>query len=98
MTQSDSPAHDDHLQQEQAVAVYVRRGRTPTLGFWVVLALLISFFGGALGAVLLGVLNLAALMNAALLTTVVVGIPVAGVITLVDALRERRRRGSRPRR
>lgn len=89
---SPAPEHSLERSEHESVAVYVRRGRTPTLAFWVVLALLISFFAGALGAVLLGALDLPAVFSAALLAVVVIGLPIAAVIAGVDALRQRGRR------
>lgn len=72
--------------------VYVRRGRTPNLAFWVVLLVLIAFFAGALFAVVLGALSLAAIFNTAMLSAMVIGVPLAAVAVLVDVLRNRRRR------
>ncbi len=69
----------------------MRRGRTPSLGFWVVLLLLITFFGGAFAAVLMGVMGLAAIMNVAMLSAVVIGVPLTAIAALVDKVRHRSR-------
>lgn len=76
---------------DATTTVYVRRSRTPNLAFWVVLLILISFFGGALAAVLRGALSLAAIFNAAMLGAVVIGVPLTAVAAAVDAIMVRRR-------
>lgn len=76
---------------DATTTVYVRRSRTPNLAFWVVLLILISFFGGALAAVLRGALSLAAIFNAAMLGAVVIGVPLTAVAAGVDAIMVRRR-------
>ena len=76
---------------DATTTVYVRRSRTPNLAFWVVLLILISFFGGALAAVLRGALSLAAIFNAAMLGAVVIGVPLTAVAAGVDAIIVRRR-------
>lgn len=76
---------------DATTTVYVRRSRTPNLAFWVVLLILISFFGGALAAVLRGALSLAAIFNAAMLAAVVIGVPLTAVAAGVDAIMVRRR-------
>ncbi|WP_106506171.1 hypothetical protein [Brachybacterium timonense] len=76
---------------DATTTVYVRRSRTPNLAFWVVLLILISFFGGALAAVLRGALSLAAIFNAAMLGAVVIGVPLTAVAAGVDTIMVRRR-------
>ncbi|MCS6711344.1 hypothetical protein JSY14_04670 [Brachybacterium sp. EF45031] len=71
--------------------VYVRRGRRLSLGGAVIIALLVSALGGAVVALLAGVTAVGGVVYFAVTAAFLVGVPLAAVIALVDALRERRR-------
>lgn len=79
------------------VAVYVRRGRTPTLGFWVAIAIALPVVAGLVIAPLLGIGTLNGILNFMLVAGVFVGLPLAAIVCLVDAMRQRSRRPRAPR-
>lgn len=86
-TTSDRPAT---AQDTGTTSVYVRRGRTPALGFWVavligapmVIALVISPF--------LTLQDASSMVSFVLVVGVFVGIPLAAVAAAIDAVRHRR--------
>ncbi|MDN5688827.1 MAG: hypothetical protein L0G94_19420, partial [Brachybacterium sp.] len=77
-------------QDTGTTSVYVRRGRTPALGFWVavligapmVIALVISPF--------LTLQDASSMVSFVLVVGVFVGIPLAAVAAAIDAVRHRR--------
>ena len=79
------------------VAVYVRRGRTPTLGFWVAIAIALPVLAGLVIAPLLGIGTLNGILNFMLVAGVFVGLPLAAIVCFVDAMRQRSRRPRAPR-
>jgi hypothetical protein len=75
---------------EQApTAIYVRRGRTPALGFWVVLCFLVPAVAALLAAPFLQFGDLRGVVNFVLLAMVVVGLPLAAIASFIDARRHR---------
>jgi hypothetical protein len=75
---------------EQApTAIYVRRGRTPALGFWVVLCFLVPAVAALLAAPFLQFGDLRGVVNFVLLARVVVGLPLAAIASFIDARRHR---------
>lgn len=77
--------------EDTGTTVYVRRGRTPTLGLWVVLALAVPAVAALLVAPLFDFTDLGGVVSFALVAAVVVGLPLAALAALVDALRHRDR-------
>ncbi len=77
-------------------ALYVRRRRTPALGFWVLLSFLVPGVLALLSVPLFGFGDLRGVVNFVLLAMVVLGLPLAALASFVDARRhrgeERRRR------
>lgn len=75
---------------ETGTAVYVRRGRTPALGLWVVLALALGAVLGLVVGAVTGVNYLAGLAYFALCGAMFIGLPLAAIAALLDAIRARR--------
>jgi hypothetical protein len=71
-------------------SIYVRRGRTPTLGFWVALAIAVPAVAAVLSAPFFGFADLGGVLNYVLIVAVFVGLPLAAIICVVDAFRHRR--------
>jgi hypothetical protein len=103
-TASEDPAHtrDPGAQAEpeedeefpgldQATTLYVRRGRTPALGFWVLLSILVGAVVGLIVAFVSGAGDLGGIAMFLAYGAMFVGIPLAAIAALVDALRHRRR-------
>lgn len=88
---SEAPGTDTTTANRDT-SVYVRRGRTPTLAFWVLLALVVPTAVGLAAAPFLGFGDLSGMVNFALVVLVVIGLPLAALATLVDLLQDRRRR------
>lgn len=98
------PEHDGDAEQPTADAqpesevtsLYVRRGRTPTLGFWVALAIAVPAVAALLSAPFFQFADISGVLNFMLVAAVFVGLPLAAIAALVDAIRhrgeERRRR------
>lgn len=72
-------------------SVYVRRGRTPTLGFWVAIALAVPAVLALLSAPFFDFVDLGGVVNFVLMAVVFVGLPLAAVVAAVDAYRHRER-------
>ena len=72
-------------------SVYVRRGRTPTLGFWVAIALAVPAVLALLSAPFFDFVDLGGVVNFVLIAVVFVGLPLAAVVAAVDAYRHRER-------
>lgn len=82
---------------EGDIAVYVRRSRKPTLGFWVAIALALPLLAGLVIAPLLGIGTLNGILNFMLVSGVFVGLPLAAIVCFVDAMRQSSRRSRAPR-
>ena len=76
-------------------SLYVRRGRIPTLGFWVALALAVPAVAALISAPFFDFPDLGGVVTFVLLAVVFVGLPLAAIAAVVDSLRHRtpRRRG-----
>ena len=74
--------------------LYVRRGRTPTLGFWVALAILVPAVAALFSAPFFDFADLSGVVNFVLVVAVFVGLPLAAIAAFVDARMHR----DRPRR
>ena len=91
-TSADGPADEQPVTTPDTgtTSVYVRRGRTPALGFWVavligapmVIALVISPF--------LTLQDASSMVTFVLVVGVFVGIPLAAIAAVIDAVRHRR--------
>ncbi|WP_010533855.1 hypothetical protein [Brachybacterium squillarum] len=75
----------------ESTAVYVRRRRTPSLLTWVLLALVVPVVIGFLGAPLLGITDAGSMLNLGLLAGLFIGVPLAALACLVEAIAQRRR-------
>lgn len=94
MTEPDPRPRPDDEQPSQAApdaVLYVRRGRTPTLGFWVVLSLLAPALLALIVGPFLGMGDLSSLFNLAMLAVLAIGLPLAALAALLDLIQERRR-------
>jgi hypothetical protein len=69
--------------------IYVRRKRTPALGFWVVLAFVVPAVLALLSVPLFAFGDLRGIVNFVLLAMVVVGLPLAALASFIDARRHR---------
>ena len=94
---TERPENTEHPEPaaSQDTSIYVRRGRTPTLGFWVALALILPAVGALIAVPFFAFGDLRAIANFVLLAMVVVGLPLAALAALIDSLRHRKER--RPR-
>ena len=86
---TDTAADTD---EDGAQVLLVRRRRTPALGFWVLLALAVAFLGGTVVAWLAEVRAPAGMLYFGVTAAVMVGLPLAALAALVDAIADRRRR------
>ena len=89
----DAPATAEETPTPTAAgtSVYVRRGRTPTLGFWVAIALAVPAVLALLSAPFFDFVDLGGVVNFVLIAVVFVGLPLAAVVAAVDAYRHRER-------
>src|SRR5699024_3421045 len=76
-------------------SVYVRRRRTPTLGFWVALALIVPAVAALLVSPLFDFADIAGVLNFMLVAAVFVGLPLAAIACVIDAIRHRTPKGPR---
>lgn len=76
----------------ETTAVYVRRRRVPTLAFWVTLAILVGLVAGAITALVTGVGDIGGILYFAVAGGVFVGLPLALVAAIVDAVAHRAER------
>ncbi|MEE1618986.1 hypothetical protein [Brachybacterium sp. J153] len=74
---------------ETSTAVFVRRGRTPALGLWVAICLAVPAVGALLASPFLGLPDLPSVLNLILLAIMFVGVPLAAIAALIDAIRHR---------
>lgn len=72
-------------------SIYVRRGRTPTLGFWVALAIALPAVAALISAPFFDFADLGGVLNFVLLAAVVVGLPLATIAAVIDSVRHRRK-------
>ncbi|ATG52690.1 hypothetical protein CFK38_15015 [Brachybacterium vulturis] len=86
---SEQPRVDAQGESE-VTSLYVRRSRTPTLGFWVTLALIAPAVVALLGSFFLPFTDISSVLNFMLVAVVFVGLPLAAIAALVDAIRHRR--------
>lgn len=80
----------------ETTAVYVRRRRVPTLAFWVALAIFVGLVAGAITALVTGVGDIGSILYFAVTGGVFVGLPLALIAAIVDAVKHRSER-RRPR-
>lgn len=85
----DAPEPGETAAAPESTAVFVRRSRTPALGFWIVLCVAVPAIGALLAAPFLGLPDLPSFLNLALLAVMFVGVPLAAIASLVDAIRHR---------
>jgi hypothetical protein len=85
------PEDEEFPGLDQATTLYVRRGRTPALGFWVLLSILVGAVVGLIVAFVSGAGDLGGIAMFLAYGAMFVGIPLAAIAALVDALRHRRR-------
>lgn len=96
-----SRADRSHAAPERGTSVLVRRRRTPTLGLWVVVSLLLGALAGIVVALLSGVPDISTALYFAATGVFFVGLPIAAVFGIVDGIRAgraERRRGATARR
>ena len=67
----------------------MRRGRTPALGFWVLLSFVVPAIVALLVVPLFQFGDLRVVVNFVLLAMVVVGLPLAAIASFIDARRHR---------
>lgn len=97
MTQPDptvnSPVEPDPVEPVPSAdtTMYVRRRRTPTLAFWVVLALIVPAVVALLAAPFLRVDTPRDYVNLAMVAILAIGAPLAAIACVVDMILERRR-------
>lgn len=85
----DAPAIEEGRPEDGGTSLYVRRGRTPTLGFWVALAIAVPALAALLSAPLFAFADIGGVLNFMLLAAVFVGLPLAAIAALVDSLTHR---------
>lgn len=76
-------------------SIYVRRGRTPTLGFWVAVAIALPAVIALISAPFFDFADLGGVANFVLLAAVVVGLPLATIAAVIDSVRHRQKRAPR---
>lgn len=76
-------------------SIYVRRGRTPTLGFWVAIAIALPAVAALISAPFFDFADLGGVLNFVLLAAVMVGLPLAAVAAVIDSVRNRPKRSPR---
>ena len=86
----DAPRDEaDELRADVQTALYVRRRRTPALGFWVLLSFLVPGVAALIAAPLLQFGDRRGVVNFVILAMVVVGLPLAAIASFIDARRHR---------
>ncbi|MDN6302729.1 MAG: hypothetical protein L0J57_06755 [Brachybacterium sp.] len=80
---------DDVEPESEVTSLYVRRRRTPTLGFWVAVAIVVPAVAALLVAPFLELGDLGGVLNFMLVAAVIVGLPLAAIAALADAMRHR---------
>lgn len=80
---------------DEGQVLLVRRRRVPALGFWVTLALALSFVGGVVLAWTTSVRDVSGLLYFGVTAIFLVGLPLAAVAAVVDSLTHRRGRSGR---
>ncbi|WP_193104825.1 hypothetical protein [Brachybacterium sp. FME24] len=76
---------EDRPEGATDTSVYVRRSRTPTLGFWVALVIVVPAVVALVISPFLDFVDLGGVVNFVLLTAVFVGVPLAAVAAGIDA-------------
>lgn len=92
---ADSAPAGEDADERTDTSIYVRRGRTPTLGFWVALAIAVPALVALISAPFFDFPDLGAVVNFVLLAAVMVGLPLAALAALIDAIRHRSPRSRR---
>ncbi len=86
----DSPDGDEGAGRSDGdTSVYVRRGRTPTLAFWVTLALAVPGVVALFSAPFLDFADLGGVFTFVLLAVLFVGLPLAAIAAVIDSVRHR---------
>jgi hypothetical protein len=85
----DAEAGSAAAEDDGRTTIYVRRKRTPALGFWVVLAFVVPAVLALLSVPLFAFGDLRGIVNFVLLAMVVVGLPLAALASFIDARRHR---------
>lgn len=76
-------------EESEHTSLYVRRRRTPTLGLWVTLAIALPALAALLSAPLFDFADISGVLNFMLVAAVFVGLPLAAIAALVDAIMHR---------
>lgn len=76
---------------ERGTTILVRRGRTPTLGLWVTLALVVGAIAGAATALAAGVNDLSTTLYFAATGVFFVGLPLGAIAGIIDGILASRR-------
>lgn len=87
------------LDRSADTSIYVRRGRVPALGFWIVLAIAVPAVLALISSPFFGFADLGGVVNFVLLAAVFVGLPLAAIAAAIDAYMQRSsaKRGHRSR-
>lgn len=92
---ADPEGHADRAAQPapspDGEVLLVRRRRTPALGFWVLLALLVAFIGGMVTAWVVDIRYLTGMLYFGVTAAVLIGAPLALLAAIIDAVLDRRR-------
>ncbi|MGO3208184.1 hypothetical protein ACT3SQ_01835 [Brachybacterium sp. AOP42-C2-15] len=93
-TREDAPEADDPATataEPDETSIYVRRSRTPTLGFWVAVAIALPAVAALISAPFFDFADLGGVLNFVLLAAVIVGLPLATIAAVIDSVRHRRK-------
>ena len=92
-TAADEAAQKAAAEEGPAVAgstsIYVRRRRTPALGFWVTLAIAVPAVVALLISPLFDFVDATGVLNFMLTSAVFIGVPLAAIAAAIDAFRHR---------
>ncbi|MFC0675842.1 hypothetical protein [Brachybacterium hainanense] len=87
---AEDPAADP-VPVPEGTVLLVRRERAPTLGFWVVLAMMVAAGIGVIAAVVTDTLFVSGILRFAATSAVFIGLPLAAIAAVADSVRHRRR-------
>lgn len=90
-TETETETDTDTAAPESA-AVFLRRRGGPSLTFWVMLCLAVPAVATLVIAPLLGVSGLTAVLTVTLTAAFGIGVPLAGLCAVIDAIVHRKRR------
>lgn len=86
----DSPDGVEGAERSEGeTSIYVRRGRTPTLSFWVTIALAVPGVVALFSAPFLDFADLGGVFTFILLAVLFVGLPLAAIAAVIDSVRHR---------